>query len=785
MRELIKEIAVKRAVEAFYTGGIVRWSANGRRLFSTCSNVVKVIDLDNNNESFTIGDSDDELRITCITLDQNRNRLLIAYNNQVIREYTLPFEQNDKTELARTWKTMHTAPVLVMEFDSTGVLLATGSADHVVKVWNLELQQCIHTLKGPSVVSAILFGENEKLVVGYIEGQLHLFNIMRGAQKKLVKEWKNHSSHISCLLQIPASRQIIALSRDQTLSIHETETHETLKVLPLYESIEAGAIGHNGNLFTVGEQGILKEWVVETAKLVRRQKISGSALDQLRYEPISNRFVAVSADENLFVINFDDFSLSRQIVGFHDEIYSCCLFGKNESHIAVACNTSDIRVYDSETLDCIIVRGHTESVLSVVSPSWDSNLLASCSKDNSIMFWRFVQNETAQLHPIAIATGHANSVTSICMSNTARMPFIVSVSSDCMLKLWSLKELTKFKIPKLDLDATDFTEKLPKLTCSSTILAHAKDVNCVDVAESDVVIATGGMDKLVKLWQIDIQKMQIGIGGTLSGHRRGVGDVRFAKNSHRMASCSGDMTIKIWNVTEKTCLQTLNGHTCAVFRALFVSNDYQLISADSAGIIKVWTLKNSECETTIDGHTDKIWTLSANSDESEFLSAGSDGRIVIWKDVTEEKQLIEDEKRREKIEQEQTLTNLLQQERFQEALEFALNLVRPYCALKVVNALMDNDQLGDAIKKLDDRKIQILLEFATQWNTNSKTAQAAQQVLHNVLLTIPPDEFLQRPNIRNIIESFLPYTKRHMDRLDRVRQDANLLNFIWKQMRIA
>lgn len=34
----------------------------------------------------------------------------------------------------------------------------------------------------------------------------------------------------------------------------------------------------------------------------------------------------------------------------------------------------------------------------------------------------------------------------------------------------------------------------------------------------------------------------------------------------KAASSSGDMTIKIWSLEDKTCLQTLNGHNSAVFR---------------------------------------------------------------------------------------------------------------------------------------------------------------------------------------------------------------------------
>ncbi|CAD6195339.1 unnamed protein product [Caenorhabditis auriculariae] len=782
MRNFLKDVALKRCIEALYTGGSVEWSPNGKKLFSTCSNVVKVIDLENNLANFTIGDVEEELRITCICIDKNRNNLLVAYNNQIIREFSIPLQENKKPEVIRSWKSMHNAPILVMQFDEKGVSLATGSADNSVKVWNLEKQQCTHTLKGPAVVSSISFVNIDRLVVGYIEGQLLLFDLVRGSPKKVLHEWKNHTSQITSVLQIPHTRKVVALSRDQTVSIHETETLETVKVLPLFEAIESASIAHNGNLITVGEEGVLKEWVVDTAKLVRKKKITSSRLDSVSYNALTNRCLIVSAEENLYVVNYEELQISRQIVGFHDEIYSCCFIGKRESHIAVASNTSEIRVYNLQTLDCQLIRGHSESVLTIAPSPWDSNLLASCSKDNSIIVWKFLEGEeTSTLTPLAMATGHANTVTSICMSNGGKSPFLTSVSTDCTIKIWPLGDLkvnTKF-----DIEHDDF-ESLPKLTCTSTLVAHAKDVNCVSIAETDSVIATGGMDKMVKLWQVDLGKMQLGIGGSLSGHKRSVGDVKFARNSHKLASCSGDMTIKVWSVPDKTCLQTLVGHPSAVFRIIFLNNDFQILSADSGGILKIWTLKNGECEASFDAHTDKIWSLDTNSEESEFVTAGSDGRIAIWKDVTTEKQAIEDRKRKETLEQEQTLVNLLDQNRHQEALEYALTLIRPSCALKVINLLMDANEVGKAVEKLDDRNTKVLLDFATQWNTNSRSAQAAQRVFYEILMVRPPEYFTQMSNSRGIVESLIPYTKRHLDRLSRARQDSAMLEFVWKQMRI-
>lgn len=62
------------------------------------------------------------------------------------------------------------------------------------------------------------------------------------------------------------------MSRDQTLSIVNVDSYEKMKVLPLYEPVEA-AIFVSGSLFTVGEEGILKCWNMENAKLLKSANI--------------------------------------------------------------------------------------------------------------------------------------------------------------------------------------------------------------------------------------------------------------------------------------------------------------------------------------------------------------------------------------------------------------------------------------------------------------------------------------------------------------------------------
>ncbi|CAI4232177.1 unnamed protein product [Auanema sp. JU1783] len=777
MRQLVKHLKVKRSIEAVFTGGPIVWSPDGKTIFSICTNVVKALNLDNNLESYTIGDPEDVVRITCICLDDDRQRLVVAYNNFMVREYTLPQSPGDKPEVARMWKSNHEAIITRMRFNSDYTLLATGSADYNVKVFDMNNQHCTHNFKGKSVVTSICFTKNDRMFVGYMDGVVNMFDLIKGALEKLIHSWTNHNSQITEIVELK-DRRVVALSRDQSYSILEIETREVLKILPVFEPIEAAVLAHNGNLVTVGEEGVMKEWIVGTGKLIRQKKVSNDRLMGLIYNPLKNELLSTSENENIFVLTFADLKLKRQIVGFSDEIYTCCLIGKDQSHLVVGSNTKELRLYNTTTWDCQLISGHTESILSVSCADWDKTIIASASKDSSVILWKLTagsEETPSTLQPISVATGHTGSVNSVKFSHSAKQPFFCSVSADTTVKLWSLGS-NPLKPTTLD--------KASKLISSSTFVAHAKDVTCLDISLTDSIIVTGGMDKLAKLWQIDDKKMHLGIAGNLSGHRRGLCDAKFAPNAQRVATCGGDLTVKLWCLNERTCLQTFSGHNSSVFNVLFVNHGSQLLSADGEGIIKIWTIATGETENSIEAHADRVWCMSSNADESEYITASSDGKISIWTDISQEVQREEENKLRQKLQEEQTLNNLLEQDRYQEALEFALGLVRPFCAYKVIDTLIERGEIREALEKLDQHKSQVLLDFTTRWNTNSKTSQLGQTVIYHMLHIHHPDELLKLPNITAVVQSLIPYTRRHMERINKSRQDVTLLEFTWDQMRL-
>jgi WD40 repeat protein len=77
--------------------------------------------------------------------------------------------------------------------------------------------------------------------------------------------------------------------------------------------------------------------------------------------------------------------------------------------------------------------------------------------------------------------------------------------------------------------------------------------------------------KLEEKWSACLQ--------TLEGHSDGVWSVAFSPDSTRLASGSGDRTVKVWDASSGQCVQTLEGHSDGVWSVAFSPDSTRLASS--------------------------------------------------------------------------------------------------------------------------------------------------------------------------------------------------------------
>lgn len=282
------------------------------------------------------------------------------------------------------------------------------------------------------------------------------------------------------------------------------------------------------------------------------------------HTPATSSLTAVYVDQNIITRSIPSLSITRQIIGFNDEVIDTAFLSQpsaststsTDTHLAVATNSDLIRIYDMSRFNTSLLEGHTDVVL-CLAKSTDGEILVSGSKDKTARVWQYSPDAVeadSTWDCIGSAVGHVESVGAVAVSQKERS-FIVTASQDRTAKVWDLASLLASP------GSTDAT--LPAIRSLTTLKIHDKDINSLDIAPNDRLLASGSQDRTAKLFSITYvaaTKSQeatasLALLGTFKGHKRGVWSVKFSPADQCLATASGDRTIKLWSLSDFTCIK--------------------------------------------------------------------------------------------------------------------------------------------------------------------------------------------------------------------------------------
>ncbi|KAL1839400.1 hypothetical protein VTJ49DRAFT_1531 [Mycothermus thermophilus] len=161
--------------------------------------------------------------VTCLQLDDN----ILATGSY---DATIKIWNIETGEEIRTLRG-HTRGIRALQFDDSKLI--SGSLDHTIKIWNWHTGECISTLQGHTDGVVSVHFDAQLLVSGSIDRSIKIFNF----NSKETFCLKGHTDWVNCTRLDIASRTVMSASDDTTLKLWDLDTRRVIRTFE-------GHVGH-------------------------------------------------------------------------------------------------------------------------------------------------------------------------------------------------------------------------------------------------------------------------------------------------------------------------------------------------------------------------------------------------------------------------------------------------------------------------------------------------------------------------------------------------------------
>ncbi|MDY6991425.1 MAG: WD40 repeat domain-containing protein [Pseudomonadota bacterium] len=284
----------------------------------------------------------------------------------------------------------HEQKSLSIAFSPNGHLLAVGSYDHTIKLWQKDSNTLLNTLKGhQDKVLAVAFSPNGKLLVsGSLDQTLKLWRVSNG---ELIHTLTRHQAGVAAVSFAPNGKMFASASQngDITLWGGQSLTKElyTLEGQGGVNDIIAIAFSPQGQFFASSHaDNTIKFWELGTGKLLKTLNGHRDSIFSLAFSPEGERLASASRDRTIKLWQVNSGKLQHTLQGHENSVYSVS-FNPDGRTLASGSADSTIKLWDTYSGKALTtLTGHQEGITAVTfSPN--KHILASASFDDTIKLW--------------------------------------------------------------------------------------------------------------------------------------------------------------------------------------------------------------------------------------------------------------------------------------------------------------------------------------------------------------------------------------------------------------
>ncbi|GDY31483.1 nSTAND1 domain-containing NTPase [Gandjariella thermophila] len=487
----------------------------------------------------------------------------------------------------------HQGPVYGAAFSPDGGLLATASADHTVRLWDV-------------------------------------------VQRRQVGDFTGHTDAVVGVAFSPDGHLLASLGADHTVRLWEVASRRQVDTLPGAASRMTGVAWRpDGRALAVsGEDRVVRLWDVTAHRLLGALVGHADAVEAVAWSPDGRTLATAGADRTVRLWDVAGRGEIASLVGHPAAVYGVA-WSPDGRTLASAGGDGAVRLWDVATRTPLAnLTGHTGTVWSVAwSP--DGTTLATAGDDQTARVW-----DVASRHQLVTLAGHTSAVHMAAFAPDG--PLLATTSSDGTAVLWDLRASLLVAHPSSAVFAATFLPggrglatagddgalRLWNVTDrrqAAVLIGHTAPVRAVSASGDGRLLASAGDDGTARLWDVASRAPV----ATLTGHAGPVRAVAFSPDGRLLATGGDDGTARLWDVATHRLLATLTGHAGPVYAAAFSPDGETLATGGQDGTVRLWDAEGRR-ELGALGRPGAVRAIAWSPEGDLLASAGDDRAITLW-----------------------------------------------------------------------------------------------------------------------------------------------------------
>lgn len=442
-------------------------------------------------------------------------------------------------------------------------ILASGSDDCTIRLWNLSSGSCINVLEahGGSIQDISFDPETKMLASGSVDNTIRIWNIETG---QCIKTLEGHTDWVRSVDFSPDGKQIASGSNDKTIRFWNIETGNCLRSIKAHDTrVWSVSFSPNKVLLASGsDDKTIKFWDIKTGKLTKSLGGNSQVFCSLSLSTDGQTIFAGSDDQCIYTFERGRQYNSQIFKGHKGRVRTTSLL-EDRKVLVSGSDDKTIKLWHIETGECLhTYKQHDDWVWSVAC-SPNNKALVSGSLDTTVMIWDLEHHKHCRT-----LRGHSQFVWSVAWS--PKDSVVASGSADQTIKLW---------------DSSSGT-------CIKTLEGHEHHVTSISFSPAGDLLVSGSDDETIRVWEVETGECLAKLGE--EDNILQISVVIFSPDGKQIVSGGLDGKVRIWALKGNKLIRSINTESGPVRSLTFSPDGNALVSGGETGKIKIWDISTGD-----------------------------------------------------------------------------------------------------------------------------------------------------------------------------------------------